>query len=276
MRFLVHPGFHKTGTSSVQAYVARNRAVLEPRLRILTMEDFPRAVTAARRHSTDPAPKRLDSYAEGLREGLAPLDRADPRPVFITCEKFLGWIPGRKDNWSYAAAPDFMERLVGAVKDTYPGARITLLFTTRAPEAWVRSVYWQNLRAMRITESLEDYAPRLARAAQLDDVVAQVRARLGDRAEVQAHRLEALRDRPLGPFGAMLEGLKIDGGDLPSPGRYNMQPRGAAEELLALNRSELDDTALEAAKRRLIRDYQASGVTRETGGAAQDEADRET
>ena len=250
----------------MQAYVARHGSALEPMMRCLTIEDFPRAVTAARRHSTDPAPRRLDGFAQGLREGLGPLDPGDPRPVFISCEKFLGWIPGRKGNWSYAAAPDFMARLVDTVEAMFPGAAVTLLFTTRAPEPWMRSVYWQNLRAMRITESFEDYAPRLERAARLDAVVEAVRARIGERAEVQGHRLEDLRARPLGPLGAMLDALDLDGAGLPLPGRYNMQPDGAAEALLALNRSGLDDAGLAAAKRKLIRDYQEAGTTRQGAG----------
>lgn len=262
MRFLVHPGFHKTGTSSIQASAAQNRAALEPMLRIMTMDDFPRAVTAARRHSKDPAPRRLHSFAQGIDEGLATLDPGDARPVFVTCEKFLGWIPGRKNNWSYAAAPDFMARLVDMIIARFPKAEVTLFFTTREAEAWKRSVYWQNLRAMRITEDFAEYGPRLNDAAKLNQVVEAVVERLGPRANVQAHRSETLRNLPHGPFGAILNALGLPSDGLPAPKLYNMQPEGAAEALLELNRSDLDDSALDTAKRKLMRHYQSTGLTR--------------
>lgn len=264
MRILVHPGFHKTGTTSVQYGLERNAAVLNDRVRVLQMEDFPYAIAAARRHTAQPAPRRLKKYEAGFAAALAPLDPADPRPLLVSSEKLLGWIPGRKHNWSYANTPDFMERLAQCL-DAHFGtqAEITFYFTTRAPEDWARSVYWQNLRSMRITEDFETYRPRLDRAARLDEVVADTRTRLAGRARVISRPVEALSTEPQGPLGAILSELGVTADDLMPFKSYNMQPTGAAEELLRLNRSDLDDTALNAAKRERIQAYQSAGLTRQ-------------
>jgi len=166
MRILVHPGFHKTGTTSVQYGLERNAGVLGARVRVLQMDDFPDAIAAARRHTAQPAPRRLKKYATGFAAAVAPLDPGDPRPLLVTSEKLLGWIPGRKENWSYDATPDFTERLADVLEGHFgTGAELTFYFTTRAAGDWARSVYWQNLRSMRITEDFAAYHPRLERAA---------------------------------------------------------------------------------------------------------------
>ncbi|MEQ8898640.1 MAG: hypothetical protein RID23_16255 [Roseovarius sp.] len=267
MRILVHPGFHKTGTTSVQYGLTRNAEVLNGRVRVLQMDDFPDAIAAARRHSAQPAPRRLKKYAAGFAAAVAPLDPGDKRPVLVSSEKLLGWIPGRKENWSYAATPELMERLADVLEGHFgDGAGITFYFTTRAAEDWKRSVYWQNLRSMRITEDFEAYRPRLDRAARLEDVVAQTRARLGARATVISRPVEALAEEPQGPLGAILRELGVAADDLMPFKSYNMQPGGAAEELLRLNRSDLDDAALNAAKRERIQTYQSAGLMRQKAG----------
>ena len=264
MRILVHPGFHKTGTTSVQYGLDRNAGGLAERVRVLQANDFPKAITAARRHTAQPAPRRLRNYASGFAEAVAPLDPADARPLLISSEKLLGWIPGRRENWGYADTPDFMERLADVLIGHFgEAAEITFCFTTRAAEDWQRSVYWQNLRSMRITEDFETYRARLAEGAQLDAVVAAVRARLGGRARVMARPIEELSGEPQGPLGAILRELGVAADDLVPFKSYNMQPKGAAEELLRLNRSDLDDAALTETKRKLLQDYQEAGLTRQ-------------
>lgn len=264
MRILVHPGFHKTGTTSVQYGLQRNEGVLAGRVRVLQMEDFPKAITAARRHTAQPAPRRLRNYAAGFAEAVTPLDPFDARPLLISSEKLLGWIPGRKENWSYADTPDFMERLADVLTGHFGAvAEVTFYFTTRAAEDWQRSVYWQNLRSMRITEAFEDYRVRLDEAARLDDVVAAVRARLDGRATVMSRPIEDLTTGPQGPLGAILRELGVEAGDLVPFKSYNMQPAGAAEELLRLNRSDLGDAALAQTKRDVLQAYQSAGLTRQ-------------
>jgi hypothetical protein len=267
MRILVHPGFHKTGTTSVQYGLERNAGVLNARVRVLQMDDFPDAIAAARRHTAQPAPRRLKKYAAGFTAAVAPLDPGDPRPLLVSSEKLLGWIPGRKENWSYDATPDFTERLADVLEGHFgTGADITFYFTTRAAGDWARSVYWQNLRSMRITEDFAAYHPRLERAARLDDVVAATRARLGARARVISRPVEALSEEPQGPLGAILRELGVAADDLMPFKSYNMQPAGGVEELLRLNRSDLDEAALNAAKRERIQAYQREGLTRKKAG----------
>ncbi len=267
MRVLVHPGFHKTGTTSLQYALKQLADHLDPQLRTLFSDAFPEAVLAARRYSAAPAARKLEKFAGGLTTALAGIDENDPRPLLISSEQLIGRIPGRVGNWSYATTPALVGRAVDVLRDRFgETAEITVWFTTRRPEDWLRSVYWQNLRSMRITEEFDTYRARLAPAARLDEVVAETREGLSGRALVCASAIEEIGGERLGPLGTALERLGLPTDKLPPVQAFNVQPKGGAVEMLALNRSSLDDEALAEAKRDLLQAYRRSGETRRRPG----------
>lgn len=267
MRILVHPGFHKTGTTSLQYALKQLAGPLEPQLRTLFSDAFPEAVLAARRYSAAPAARKLGKFGDGLAMALAGIDGDDPRPLLISSEQLIGRIPGRVGNWSYDTAPALVGRAVDVLHDRFgAGTDIIVWFTTRRPEDWLRSVYWQNLRSMRIIEDFDSYRPRLEQAARLEAVVEQTRERLSGRARVCASAIEEIGGGRLGPLDTALGLLGLPTGQLAPVKAYNVQPRGGAEELLALNRSSLDDEALAEAKRDLLQAWRRSGETRRRPG----------
>lgn len=266
---LLHPGFHKTGTSSLQRAATALAPMLAGRLRVLLTDDIRPAIHVARRHSVHPDPRRLASFASTFAECLVELDPKDARPLLLSAESLSGQIPGRKGIAAYDTAPDLLDVAVRALHAHFgEGARIAIWFTTREPEAWMRSAYYQNLRSTRLTEAWEVYAPRLERAARLDDVVEAVRTRLGPRAEVTATRIESCHDLPLGPLDVALDRLGIDKTGLPAQPHQNTQPQDAADRLLTLNRSALDDADLSRAKRELLRRYRHIAEGRSDGTTA--------
>jgi len=133
-----------------------------------------------------------------------------------------------------------------------------VLYTTRDAEPWLKSLYWQNLRAQRLTEDFETFRARLAPAADLGGIVAETRALLGAQAEVHGRAIEACGAPPLGPLGAALDLLDLPKDHLAPLPRHNLQPEDAAARLLALNRSGLPDGALQEAKRAVLRDHRRS------------------
>lgn len=271
-RILIHPGFHKTGTSSLQRAISAQARLLAPRLRVLLTDDIRPAIHVARRHSVRPDNRRLDSFTSNFADCLSLIDADDPRPLFISAESLSGQIPGRKGITGYDTAPDLLDRAVTVLRNRFGDrATIAIWFTTRDLEAWKRSAYYQNLRSTRLTEGFGTYGPKLDRAARLDEVVAAVRDRLADRAEVTATRIETCADLPLGALEVALDRLGIDKtGLMPEP-PHNTQPPDAAEALLRLNRSSLGDEALSTAKRDLLRRYRHIAENR--GGAAEDAID---
>ncbi|QGX99624.1 hypothetical protein EI983_15665 [Roseovarius faecimaris] len=262
MRILLHPGFHKTGTSSLQRGAEARMDVLAPHLRLMVTADVIEAARAARKFSAQPDMTLLRSFAERLAEAVEPLDPSDPRALLISAEDLSGYIPGHHGVAGYDAAPPLMNVATAVLRSHFgPDAEVTIWYTTRTARDWQRSVYWQNLRALRLTQEFEEYRVTLTHAARLGDVVRAVADRLGPRARVTHTPIENCGATPLGPLGAALDLLGIPTDDIAPLPAHNVQPDGAAEELLALNRSDLDDTALADAKREVIRAHRRLGYT---------------
>ncbi|MFN3208834.1 MAG: hypothetical protein ACE369_07505 [Roseovarius sp.] len=262
-RILLHPGFHKTGTSSLQRGAAELQTVLRPHLQLMFTQDVLEATRAAKRYSAYGDPDDLHRFAAAFTQAVRLADPADPRALMITSEDLCGYIPGNHGVSSYAAAAPLMN-VATAVLSAHFGtdARLSVFFTTRAPRDWQRSVWWQNLRALRLTEDFETYRASLSRAADLDAVVDMVDERIRHRATVLDTPIEDCRTDPLGPLGAALDHLDVPRDGLPALPAHNVQPDGAAEELLSLNRSALPEADLAEAKRAVLRRYRAAGATR--------------
>ena len=274
MRVLLHPGFHKTGTTTLQRGARSHAASLDPQMRMLFAEDLHDAVIRARQYSDHPKKQRLANFTEAFARGIGPVDTTDPRPLLISCEALVGRLPGRTPTViAYDAAPDLITAATGVLKDHFgPDLDLQVTFTTREGNSWLRSVYWQNLRVMRLTDDFETYRARHERAMDLDAIVTQTRSALSGKADVTEIAIETCLSLPLGPLGPMLAMLDIPTSGLAPIPSSNIQPPGAAEDLLALNRSSLDDDALQIAKRELHDKYQREGrLTRPAKGLIYDQ-----
>lgn len=265
MHILLHPGFHKTGTSSLQGGARTQIDRLAAHLQFRNTADLPRSARSARRFSARPERINLRKFADDFAQELGNVAPDGPQNLLISSEDLCGTLPGLRGVMSYDAVPSLMNVATAVLQSRFGGdARITLWFTTRTRESWLRSMWYQNLRAQRLTEDFAAFRPLLARAAELDAVVTGVNMRLGGRTRVIATPIEECGPAPLGPLGAALDLLGIPADGLaPLPAR-NAQPEGAAEELLALNNSDLDDSALIEAKREVLRRYRRAGQTRRT------------
>ncbi|WP_167648001.1 hypothetical protein [Mameliella alba] len=229
MRILVHAGFHKTGTSSLQSCAAANADWLSRNLNLLLPGDLRPVAQLARRYTIRPEQRKLNRMRRELNAVLPPPDK----PLFITSEDLSGLVPGRRPGAGYDEAPELLRTVVTTLDDRYPQAEITVWFTTRDEDAWMRSIYWQNLRGHRITEDFDTYRARLTDSLPLADRVEAVRA--------------------VGPLSLALDLLGLpDEGLTPTP-PGNVPPKDGIETLLRLNRSTLDEDRLARRKRRYLR-----------------------
>lgn len=222
------------------------------------------ATRMAKRYSAYGDHSDLCRFAEAFTTSIRHAAADDPRALLITSEDLCGYIPGNHGVTSYAAAAPLINVATAVLRAHFgPTAAISVLFTTRNAHDWQKSVWWQNLRALRLTEDFETYSRRLIRAADLDRILDMVDARIRHHAAVLESAIEDCGSERLGPLGPALDhlGVPCNGlGPLPS---HNVQPDGAAEELLALNRSDLTDEALIEAKREVLRRFRAAGATQQ-------------
>lgn len=255
-KILIHPGFHKTGTTTLQRGLADKREVLAADLDMVILDEIRPASLLSRRYSVDPLPRTLAKFSEGFASILSTRDPLDDRPLFISSEALVGQIPGRHGFQTYAHAPVLMDQVVKATRGYFgPESAITVWFTKRACEPWQRSVYYQNVRTVRVTDDFDTYRRKLNTAPGLDKVVADVRAALPAWVDVQATLLEDANAIPLGLMGIALGLLGVHAEKLAPPSRQNAQVDGLLEALLQLNRSDLSEESLADEKHKLLAQY---------------------
>ena len=258
-RILIHPGFHKTGTSSLQHMLWINRDRLSPHAALLLLRHLQPATKLIHAYSRTQSPVHLTDLVDVLdavfRDAGLTADDGDDRDLLISCEALSGHLPGWPGVEDYAAAPVIATFLTGYLAERFAGAEIVVAYTTRAPEAWLNSAWRHHLAGQRLRLDWPAFRERYAGAADLDAVVASVAGAISP-VPVYALPLEEARLHPLGPGGAMLELL-----DLPEAVRANLagvghDNRGAdaalARDLLALNLSDGKDGDVTRAKRATI------------------------
>ncbi len=260
---LVHAGFHKTGTTSVQRLLQSNAAVLEPKVALGLNYMLRDVIQAARGYSRwrDPVSLaqfefRLDGFVRTL-----PTDRT----WCFSVEEFAGLLPGlpsRPDQpeiLDFGAAPALAVTIRDVIARHLPkGAEIAFYYSTRAPEDWLTSVYWQHVKTQAMCDELADFTERFRPVADLDAVVGAVRHALdGTRVEVAA--LEQTARMANGPATPILDLLGLPGPMRarirPVPMANPAPPQQVLDGMLALNRQGLDRETLRDAKARLVQDH---------------------
>ncbi|MEL7116420.1 MAG: hypothetical protein AAGP08_12685 [Pseudomonadota bacterium] len=251
-RVVVHAGFHKTGTTSAQAFLRQNGEVLWPVMALGLGYKFRPALSAARGYSTWRDPFTLEKFRRRVETYLAELGLGR-RDLLISSEELCGHLPGRGEIADYAAAPALMREIEAAVKDHLPGCDLHFVFTLRRAETWWPSAYWEHVKSARMTL---DYAAFLARYGALD--LAAAARSIDVSAPVHLHWLEDIAGMVEGPAAPLLDLMDL------APARraalspvppQNRSPEARADLIqafLRLNRSDLETEALVAAKKALL------------------------
>mmetsp|Transcript_28582 Transcript_28582/g.53766 ORF Transcript_28582/g.53766 Transcript_28582/m.53766 type:complete len:251 (+) Transcript_28582:2818-3570(+) len=242
-RIIVHAGFHKTGTTSIQKALDRHRATLAP-LTILLRSDMVALCESARAYSISRSPLDLGL----VQYEAAVLAEGWQGTVLLSSEDLSGHMPGRRGLTRYDALPLLMQTITNGMRTTHPEAQITFVFTTRDAAPWLSSCHMQHLRATRITLTAEDYAAQFATSAQLDDIVAETAAALTN-ATVVTVPLES----PTDPLTALLARAGVPAGTVPSmPHKNRSAPNDLRAALLDINRSKLSDAEARKARKALM------------------------
>ena len=262
---LLHPGFHKTGTSSIQHFLWLNRATLDAYFTSVMLRHLKPVVQMACRFSRSQNPADLLDMVPALDAALAEAAVRPGQNLLISCEGLLGHLPGWPDVDTYAAAPTLIAYLTGYFQDRYPGAHLRVILTTRDAESWLFSAYRHHLRGQRLTQSAAAFASTYAKAADLTGMAAVMAEAVGD-VPVFTLPLSDLQSYPLGPGGAFCDLMQVPAdvrSDLVAVGQGNTGPDQTLwEQFLALNRGPLGDAAVRDEKARLAQAVDLGGWRR--------------
>ena len=253
---LLHPGFHKTGTSSIQHFLWLNREALAPHLAPIMLRHMNPVARMACRFSRHGNPLDLIDFVPEMDKSFASADLRPGQNIVISCEGLMGHLPGWPGVDSYSAAPTLASCALGYLYDRYPRARVRLLYTTRDATSWLFSAYRHHLRGQRLRLSFDAFAERYAAAADLDAAIANLKEALTPM-PIETLSLSHAKTHPMGPGGALCELL-----DLPDSIWLALKPVGAGntgpeesmwQQFLELNRSDLSDRVVHETKASIAR-----------------------
>lgn len=245
-RVIVHAGFHKTGTSSLQTYLGQNRKLFRPWFDFYGQGDrLHRSAVTARTYAQFPFPWRLAAFRRAFRAELAAVPEAET--IVLSREHFSGLMPGHR-RWNRRmirrftpAAVPIGRVIVAELRRRFgPDTRVEFLFTTREREAWFRSVHGHLLRSIHLTDDAEAFRARFPGLIDLETEAQQIGARVRPDA-LHVAPLESVAESRFGPAAIVLDLAGVPEADrdaLPDAARANTGDAPALRtQFLDLNRS---------------------------------------
>lgn len=259
-RIIVHPGFHKTGTSSMQHFLWHNRARLLPFVEIYQLRHLRAVAQIAMGFSRSHNPMHLIDMSDVLADVFKDFGSDDSRDILLTCEGLSGHLPGWPGVDTYAAAPTLAAYLAGWLGERFAGAEIIFVYSLRDVDGWLSSTWRHHLLGQRLVLDEPEFEVKYRAAANLLGITADVEGEI-DGLELRKIWLDEAKKHALGLGGTLTDML-----NLPDDVCANLQPvlpgnigpnAGLAAQMLALNRGGLADADLVAQKANLAK---AAGV----------------
>lgn len=267
-RVIVHAGFHKTGTSTVQRALRAHRARLAPLWQVGLEEDFPDAAASARAWSVGGDPVDLGLFQGLMADWLAARDLAGARGLVLSCESLAGEIPGRIGGCrDYRGGTVLLPALIAAIRAVLGPVAVDVHLSTRAAEDWLDSLHWQLVRGGAVDE---DHAPFTARMRPHADLAVQARA-IGAAIAPDRLTIAALEDGtgPEGPLAPLFDLMGLPPGLRAGWGvtAANARPPGIdrialADRFAAINRASPSRDAARTRKRAIMARIWADGGER--------------
>lgn len=249
-RIVIHAGFHKTGTSTVQQFLRKNRKALMPALAIRLKVQMTDLTHAARGFSTWRDPLSFAKVATRFDALLADLPEMPKRTLVLSAEELSGHMPGRPKISDYSAAPELARLYYDLCVARFPQAEVAFYFTTRAQASWLESAYWEHVKSSSMILDVDTFAARYHAGGDLAAAVDAVRAAVPCRVEACALAGGANTIAPLLALCDVPDHIKAS--LVPVRAANTRLPAEVLLELLAANRAYPDREARKAAKQEIL------------------------
>lgn len=157
-RVLLHCGFQKTGTTYIQALLKKNLSLIDPTIAVYNKGPGTRKLQrACATYIMWGKPVARTELVDTASEISAQIRDSGRDYAIITNENLLGAnVYGKKGGDIFT----WGEQVLPAVLEGFAGHVVRLVFYTREPQSWWRSVHAQAIRTRRVRAPLEDYVAR--------------------------------------------------------------------------------------------------------------------
>ncbi len=178
-RLIIHCGVQKTGSTSLQHFLGRNRDKLAGRLAILTpvkgsaTRDLGNAAMRFSLRPSDKRMMRLRECAMLLRDAIL---RQDAGTVLLSHENLLGAMPG---NGGTVSLYPQLEPIVDALERAFAPLRPDYAIYTRGMDAWKRSVHSQAICSDGYTGTLAEFLSETEACRDWSDVQRRLELAVG-------------------------------------------------------------------------------------------------
>lgn len=230
-RLVVHLGFPKTGTTTIQRMLSENADALAPRFEVSAKDDLTyRLRKYALRFMRTGFTYWRWRHDVAMRTMVRQVDSMNFETLVISDENMVGIESGelfaRNGGREY---PRWLAKLDNALSRY----EVIYVLYTRAPEAWQVSSYNQAFKMRRVTEPFDRWRARHDDLCGPDKIIAGAREVLGDRLVVFKMEDEVAEGKLLGHNLLKVAGVQEDYlAALRAPARENESLPAAAIELL--------------------------------------------
>lgn len=212
-RIIVHAGFYKTGTTSLQAYFEENAALFEGSCFYCSKAQLSAAAIAARKFGTRPFWWRRRAFRSAFERAVASLP--DANVIVMSREQFSGSMPGfktvlrRRTISNSSAGIPLSREITRALRRRFgKEASIEFLFTLRDGEAWAKSLFGHIARTTNAEDDYDAFRTEFPAKINLREQANSIgKAAKADR--VHLSFLEETAAHPLGPAKALIDLLDL-------------------------------------------------------------------
>ena len=261
-QILLHPGFHKTGTSSAHHFLWVNRDALAPYFDLRMFRHLKEVSALCAQVSKTRDPLEMMDIVELLDQSFATHPVNKDRDLLISCKGFCGHLPCNPTVPTYESVPMLMTVLAGYLADRFPDAQVKVIFTTRDRDSWLFSMYRQQLRGHRLMLDFDEFANTYIKASDLLGIVNETAEALAP-LPVMFMSMEDAVTHPKGPGGALVDQMNV-----PAKVKAKLLPVGTDNEgpdsnlwhaFLAHNRSTEPDRQVHQLKNLLAQNAGLGG-----------------
>lgn len=169
----IHLGPHKTGSSSIQAFLAKNRDKLEGEFGIFV----PKAAEYQRAAHFLAKQNQEDAKIE-LKAVLRQIEDADTPAAILSSEDFSGDLPGRTPK--RRPYPQLLQN-IRAFERVFSSHRCIYYFFVREKDPWLHSAYVQNLKHRNKFSDFNQFVGFIKHEGLWEDVLKDARKQIGPR-----------------------------------------------------------------------------------------------